>query len=176
MRSGFDSAGDGGYYLYSDGILYGGVTNRIFAVRPASSNAVNFKKAADTRAFGSVARIYNAWVRSGSYSNANYAYRLIPDGTGLYNGTAYLRYAVRPASLDCDKFEKPRISRTFGSVARIYNAWLRSGYVSNARGAYRLDPVGGGSYDYTDYRYSVRPALHLFAEKFIADNSRIRLV
>ena len=42
LRSGFDSAGDGGYYLYSDGILYGGVTNRIFAVRPASSNAVNF--------------------------------------------------------------------------------------------------------------------------------------
>ena len=41
LRSGFDSAGDGGYYLYSDGILYGGVTNRIFAVRPASSNAVN---------------------------------------------------------------------------------------------------------------------------------------
>ena len=42
LRSGFNSAGDGGYYLYSDGILYGGVTNRIFAVRPASSNAVNF--------------------------------------------------------------------------------------------------------------------------------------
>ena len=42
LRSGFDSAGDGGYYPYSDGILYGGVTNRIFAVRPASSNVVNF--------------------------------------------------------------------------------------------------------------------------------------
>ena len=51
LRSGFNSAGDGGYYLYSDGILYGGVTNRIFAVRPASSNAVNFKKAADIPCF-----------------------------------------------------------------------------------------------------------------------------
>ena len=52
-------------------------------------------------------------------------------------------------------------------LSLAYNAWLRSGYVSNARGAYRLDSVGGGSYDYTDYRYSVRPALHLFAENLL---------
>ena len=104
LRSGSDRSAYVVYLLYSSGAHYYDFTSGRYAVRPASSNAVNFKKAADTRAFGSVARIYNAWVRSGSYSNANYAYRLIPDGTGLYNGTAYLRYAVRPASSNAVNF------------------------------------------------------------------------
>ena len=104
LRSGDVSSAAYLYLLNSSGARSSGSTDYRYAVRPASSNAVNFKKAADTRAFGSVARIYNAWVRSGSYSNANYAYRLIPDGTGLYNGTAYLRYAVRPASSNAVNF------------------------------------------------------------------------
>ena len=103
LRSGFDSAVDGGYYLYSDGILYGGVTNRIFAVRPASSNAVNFKKAADTRAFGSVARMYDAWLRSGDVDGASYAYLL--HSSGAHNrSNAYRYYAVRPASSNVVNF------------------------------------------------------------------------
>ncbi len=104
LRSGGDTYASCAYALNSSGGYGYDSANCRYAVRPASSNAVNFKKAADTRAFGSVARIYNAWVRSGSYSNANYAYRLIPDGTGLYNGTAYLRYAVRPASSNAVNF------------------------------------------------------------------------
>ena len=64
----------------------------------------------------------------------------------------------------------------FGSVARIYTAWLRSGGDTYASCAYALNSSGGYGYDSTDLRYAVRPALHLFAEKFIADNSRIRLV
>ncbi len=62
--------------------------------------------------------MYNAWLRSG---NRDYAYNvrlLNSSGAPVYRDTD-LRFAVRPASLDCDKFKKPRISRTFGSIARI---------------------------------------------------------
>ena len=57
-----------------------------------------------------------------------------------------------------------------------YNAWLRSGNVSYANYVYLLGSSGGYDVGYAISRYAVRPALHLFAEKFIADNSRIRLV
>ena len=56
-----------------------------------------FKKAADTRAFGSVARKYNAWLRSGDVDGASYAYLL--HSSGAHNrSNAYRYYAVRPAS------------------------------------------------------------------------------
>ena len=55
-------------------------------------------------------------------------------------------------------FKKPRISRAFGSVARIYNAWLRSGSEIVADGAFIFGSGGKHSGDSTDLRYAVRPA------------------
>ncbi len=61
---------------------------------------------------------YNAWVRSGIGSSAftTCVFSYIGTFDGDYTDR---RHAVRPASLDCDKFEKSLISRTFGSIARI---------------------------------------------------------
>ena len=55
-----------------------------------------FKKSRISRAFGSVARIYNAWLRSGIYGSASYVYLLYSSGA-LNNALANTRYAVRPA-------------------------------------------------------------------------------
>ena len=120
MRSGNESNANKAYIFSSVGSLDGDSTDRRHAVRPAlHSTAVNFlKKPRIFRAFGVIARIYNAWLRSG---NRDYAYNvrlLNSSGAPVYRDTD-LRFAVRPASLDCDKFKKPRISRTFGSIARI---------------------------------------------------------
>ena len=57
-------------------------------------------------------------------------------------------------------FKKSRISRAFGSVARIYNAWLRSSGDYYARTAFTIAASGGDSGDYTTARYAVRPALY----------------
>ena len=61
---------------------------------------------------------YDAWLRSGLEADVDRVYRFDDIGE-LAVDVAFGRYAVRPASLDCDKFKKPRISRTFGSIARI---------------------------------------------------------
>ena len=53
---------------------------------------------------------------------------------------------------------KPRMPRAFGSVARMYDAWLRSGDVSSAAYLYLLNSSGARSSGSTDSRYAVRPA------------------
>ena len=53
--------------------------------------------------FGSVVRIYNAWLRSGSRRDANYVYLLNSSG-GVNSGAAFDRYAVRPASSNAVNF------------------------------------------------------------------------
>ncbi len=88
----------------SGGLDYSSAYSR-FAVRPASSNAVNFKKVEDTRAFGSVARIYDAWLRSGSDRSAYVVYLLYSSGAHYYDFTSG-RYAVRPASSNAVNFKK----------------------------------------------------------------------
>ncbi len=55
-------------------------------------------------------------------------------------------------------FKKSRISRAFGSVARIYNAWLRSGNRDYAYNVRLLNSSGAPVYRDTDLRYAVRPA------------------
>jgi len=65
--------------------------------------------------------MYDAWLRSGIYGSASYVYLLDSSGA-LGNDLTDLRYAVRPALLDCDKLKKPRISRTFGAMVHIRRA------------------------------------------------------
>ena len=55
-------------------------------------------------------------------------------------------------------FKKSRIYRAFGSVARIYNAWLRSGRNLYASSMYSVQATGVHHYGETDLRYAVRPA------------------
>ncbi len=100
---------------------------------------------------------YDAWLRSSSFIGVSGAYLLGSFGVPYYS-TA-LRYAVRPASLDCDKLKKPRISRTFGVIARIYDAWLRSGLEADVDRVYRFDDIGELAVDVAFGRYAVRPAL-----------------
>jgi hypothetical protein len=64
-------------------------------------------------------------------------------------------------------FKKPRIPRAFGSVARIYNAWVRSGGYYGASGAYNFNRFGGDNAYGTNCRHAVRPAPHLFAENLL---------
>ena len=114
-------------------------------------------------------------MRSGSYGDAKPVTLLGSSGARIF-GLTNTRYAVRPASSNAVNFKKAADARAFGSVARMYDAWLRSGFNGNAYYAYLLNSNGGSVYRNTGNRAAVRPALHLFAEKFIADNSRIRLV
>ena len=96
-------------------------------------------------------------MRSG---NRDYAYNvrlLNSSGAPVYRDTD-LRFAVRPASLDCDKFKKPRISRTFGSIARIYNAWVRSGFSEESYGCLSIAASGSRNYAYAIRYFAVRPA------------------
>ena len=106
---------------------------------------------------------YDAWLRSSSFIGVSGAYLLGSFGVPYYS-TA-LRYAVRPASLDCDKLKKPRISRTFGVIARIYDAWLRSGLEADVDRVYRFDDIGELAVDVAFGRYAVRPA-SLDCDKF----------
>ena len=55
-------------------------------------------------------------------------------------------------------FKKSRIPALFGSVARIYDAWLRSGGNYIADGAYSLNSSGGNGSGLTNRYYAVRPA------------------
>ena len=48
-----------------------------------------------------------------------------------------------------------------------YNAWLRSGNRSIPYRACVLNSSGGLYEYFTNYRYAVRPALHLFAENLL---------
>ena len=57
--------------------------------------------------------------------------------------------------------------RAFGSVARMYDAWLRSGCGNYAYWVYLLGSSGGYDVGYAISRYAVRPALHLFAENLL---------
>ena len=107
---------------------------------------------------------YDAWLRSGLEADVDRVYRFDDIGK-LAVDVAFGRYAVRPALLDCNKLKKPRISRTFGVIARIYNAWLRSGYYNLAGRAYSLGSSGGVNYNYTYRRFAVRPA-SLDCDKF----------
>ncbi len=118
LRSGRDYSASIVYLLGSSGGNGIGGAHSRYAVRPVSLDCNKLKKPRISRTFGVIARIYNAWLRSG---NRDYAYNvrlLNSSGAPVYRDTD-LRFAVRPASLDCDKFKKPRISRTFGSIARI---------------------------------------------------------
>ena len=54
--------------------------------------------------------------------------------------------------------KKPRISRAFGSVARMYDAWLRSGDVDGASYAYLLHSSGAHNRSNAYRYYAVRPA------------------
>ena len=101
--------------------------------------------------------MYDAWLRSGDVSSAAYLYLLNSSGARSSGSTDY-RYAVRPASSNVVNLKKPRIPRAFGSVARIYNAWLRSGGDTYASCAYALNSSGGYGYDSANCRYAVRPA------------------
>ena len=101
--------------------------------------------------------VYNAWLRSGRDYSASIVYLLGSSG-GNGIGGVNSRFAVRPASLDCDKFKKPRISRTFGSIARIYNAWVRSGFSEESYGCLSIAASGSRNYAYAIRYFAVRPA------------------
>ena len=101
---------------------------------------------------------YYAWLRSGEYAITNYGYSLKVNG-GFARNDILGRYAVRPALLDCNKLKKPWISRTFGSIARMYDAWVRSGVFFDSGAVYCLDSADGGYFGTLD-RYAVRPALY----------------
>ena len=99
------------------------------------------------------------WLRSGDGGNAGCACGLDSTmGNGYYG---YRNYAVRPALYSTAiNLKKPWISRTFGSIVRIYNAWLRSSGDYYARTAFNIAASGGDSGDLTNTRYAVRPALY----------------
>ena len=96
LRSGDVDGASYAYLLHSSGAHNRSNAYRYYAVRPASSNAVNFKKAADTRAFGSVARI-GAWLRSGNARQETISSALLNVSGGYNSGSTRNRYAVRPA-------------------------------------------------------------------------------
>ncbi len=161
-----------GYYMYarSAHLLtdFGGqdvsLTDYRYAVRPVSLDCDKLKKPWISRTFGVIARIYDAWLRSGLEADVDRVYRFDDIGK-LAVDVAFGRYAVRPASLDCNKLKKPRISRTFGVIARIYNAWLRSGNRDYAYNVRLLNSSGAPVYRDTDLRFAVRPA-SLDCDKF----------
>ncbi len=157
LRSGLEADVDRVYRFDDIGELAVDVAFGRYAVRPASLDCDLLKKPRISRTFGVIARIYNAWLRSG---NRDYAYNvrlLNSSGAPVYRDTD-LRFAVRPASLDCDKFKKPRISRTFGSIARIYNAWVRSGFSEESYGCLSIAASGSRNYAYATRYFAVRPA------------------
>ena len=164
LRSGLEADVDRVYRFDDIGELAVDVAFGRYAVRPASLDCDKLKKPRISRTFGVIARIYNAWVRSGAYNNALDVYYLVASG-GRNSDYGTRRYAVRPASLDCDKLKKPRISRTFGVIARIYNAWLRSGNRDYAYNVRLLNSSGAPVYRDTDRRFAVRPA-SLDCDKF----------
>ncbi len=84
---------------------------------PLHSTVINLKSRGYPELLGLLLAYY-AWVRSGAYNNALDVYYLVASG-GRNSDYGTRRYAVRPASLDCDKFKKSLISRTFGSIARV---------------------------------------------------------
>ncbi len=98
MRSGNESNANKAYIFSSVGSLDGDSTDRRHAVRPAlHSTAVNFlKKPRIFRAFETIVRSYDAWLRSGNNNNARNANLLNSNG-GNNNNNTNNRYAVRPA-------------------------------------------------------------------------------
>ncbi len=56
--------------------------------------------------------------------------------------------------------KKSRIFRTFGVIARMYDAWVRSGCGNIAYYVYLLGSSGGYDVGYAISRYAVRPALY----------------
>ena len=118
MRSGLEADVDRVYRFDDIGKLAVDVAFGRYAVRPALLDCNKLKKPRISRTFGVIARIYNAWLRSGSNTDIDYILGLT--SSGRYGGSiTAVRYAVRPALLDCNKFKKSLISRTFGSIARI---------------------------------------------------------
>ncbi len=102
---------------------------------------------------------YDAWLRSGVSGNARNATLLYSSGTHDYADTSN-RYSVRPALYSTViNLKKPWISRTFGSIARMYDAWVRSGVFFDSGAVYCLDSADGGYFGTLD-RYAVRPALY----------------
>ena len=102
---------------------------------------------------------YDAWVRSGSYYRA-YGVCLLNSSGGSNFGSANFRYSVRPALYSTViNLKKPWISRTFGSIARMYDAWVRSGVFFDSGAVYCFDSADGGYFGTLD-RYAVRPALY----------------
>ena len=123
MRSGNEGNANKAYIFSSVGSLDGDSTDRRHAVRPAlHSTAVNFlKKPRIFRAFGTIVRSYNAWLRSGDWKTTSLTRTLGAAGGHDYS-YSNLRRAVRPAlQLNCGKFFliKPRIFRAFGAVVHI---------------------------------------------------------
>ena len=53
--------------------------------------------------------------------------------------------------------KKPRISRAFGTIVRIYTAWLRSGDFNGTVSAFTLYGSGGHINYVTDRNFAVRP-------------------
>ena len=102
---------------------------------------------------------YDAWLRSGVFFDSGAVYCL-DSADGGYFGTLD-RYAVRPALYSTViNLKKPWISRTFGVIARMYDAWLRSGNVSYANYVYLLGSSGVFNDGSVNTRYAVRPALY----------------
>lgn len=134
-------------------------------------------KAAEIRAFGSVVRSYDAWLRSGDWKTTSLTRTLGAAGGHDYS-YSNLRRAVRPAlQLYRGKFFliKPRKSALLG-LSFTSGAWLRSGNNNNANNVNLLNSSGAHNNDNTNHRYAVRPALHSSVKNFSADNSRIPFV
>ena len=180
MRSGNESNANKAYIFSSVGSLDGDSTDRRHAVRPAlHSTAVNFFliKPRIFRAFGTIVRSYDAWLRSGDWKTTSLTRTLGPAGGHDYS-YSNLRRAVRPAlQLNCGKFFliKPRKSALLG-LSFTSDAWLRSGNHNNANNANSLTASGGRNNNNTNRYYAVRPALHSSVKNFSADNSRIPFV
>ena len=104
--------------------------------------------------------MYDAWLRSGNVSYANYVYLL--GSSGVFNdGSVNTRYAVRPALYSTViNLKKPWISRTFGVIARMYDAWVRSGGITGDNNSCVLSSSGDRSNYSTNRCYAVRPALY----------------
>ncbi len=56
--------------------------------------------------------------------------------------------------------KKPRISRAFGTIVRIYTAWVRSGGITGDNNSCVLSSSGDRSNYSTNRCYAVRPALY----------------
>ncbi len=123
------------------------------------NNFINLKKSWISRTFGVIARMYDAWVRSGVFFDSGAVYCL-DSADGGYFGTLD-RYAVRPALYSTViNLKKPWISRTFGVIARMYDAWVRSGGITGDNNSCVLSSSGDRSNYSTNRCYAVRPALY----------------